>query len=206
MLILRQAVATRLSVSESSRFWLDTERAAVGLKLRLPAATVRDDDDDDNTSDIWVYGTHLEACDGDQGEDRLVEMENLLKRIESDTTTSKDAAVIVAGDFNQQRQMDYTEAEWAAICANKESRYSPKDDGVAAALNQAGFTCTLDSSSLQLQNWDKKDPPPSTHWTGTIVDYSYSRNLDAYSVYVSPSDLSDHRLIITDWSPFGGLS
>ena len=50
-------------------------------------------------------------------------------------------------------------------------------------------------------NWKKNDPPPSTHWTGTIVDYSYGKGKDlaVSALYVSPCGLSDHRLLVTDW-------
>ena len=42
--------------------------------------------------------------------------------------------------------------------------------------------------------------PPATHWTGTIVDYAYGRNLTAEGVYISPAYWSDHRMIVTDWA------
>lgn len=168
------------------------------MKILLPDAAQEVTNRAGGDSTFWVYGTHLDDGDDRAGKDRFEEAKVLLSRIKSDTAI--DDAVIVAGDFNQQRQVDYTEPEWASICANKQNRDSPRDDGVAFALTQAGFVCTFDSGSAKSKNWKPADPPPATHWSGTAIDYSYSRNLDATGVYVSPSDLSDHRLIITDWN------
>jgi endonuclease/exonuclease/phosphatase (EEP) superfamily protein YafD len=109
--------------------------------------------------------------------------------------------VLIAGDFNQQRQQDYTMEEWQRICANKARRDSPETDNVAETLAQAGYTCNLDASLITTaaRNCPLTDPPPSTHWTGTIVDHTYFRNLELLGVYVSPSDWSDHRLTVCDW-------
>ena len=50
-------------------------------------------------------------------------------------------------------------------------------------------------------NWNPNHPPPATHWTGTIVDYTYIKDhqLELSGVYVSPNPLSDHRLVVCDW-------
>jgi hypothetical protein len=104
--------------------------------------------------------------------------------------------VIVVGDFNQQRDRDYTVSEWQAIRASKKRRNEARCDGVASLMDNAGFLCIFDQASSC--NW--RGLPPSTHWTGTVVDYSYFRNLYQKGVYVSPCGLSDHRLIACDWS------
>ena len=47
-------------------------------------------------------------------------------------------------------------------------------------------------------NWDTAYPP-ATHWSGTIVDYSYGLNNHHY-VSIGPDNWSDHRLTVVDWT------
>ena len=42
--------------------------------------------------------------------------------------------------------------------------------------------------------------PPATHWSGTVVDFSYGRNVAPVSVSVGAPGLSDHRMTVCDWS------
>ena len=48
------------------------------------------------------------------------------------------------------------------------------------------------------RNWDGPLPPP-THWTSTNIDHCYGKGLEVRGVYVVPSLLSDHLLVVTDW-------
>jgi hypothetical protein len=214
-----QAVATRLPLVKSKTLELDATRGAVAVQVRL--------DDHDHAGDgekkskvAWIYGTHLEDQESNGGSDRKKEMEELLEQMKihdnSDLnqrqTNAHDTAdgigniTLVLGDFNQQRQVDYTESEWNAICANKKFRGgSPEDDGVAGLLRNAGFSSIWDKQFAHEAtcNWRNQDhPPPSTHWTGTIVDYAYGRGqgLKPTQILVSSSSLSDHRMIVVDWT------
>jgi endonuclease/exonuclease/phosphatase family metal-dependent hydrolase len=157
---------------------------------------------------VRIYGTHLEDYDDQGGIHRLRGIETLLQNIEDSSSTLEP--MLIVGDLNQQRERDYAKDEWAAICQNKKKRKAPTDDGVASKLEEAGFVCNLDFirrhsngtyNKTSFINWKSTDPPPATHWSGTIVDYSYGRGkgLAVSSLYVSPCGLSDHRLVVTDW-------
>jgi endonuclease/exonuclease/phosphatase family metal-dependent hydrolase len=175
---------------------LDEERGAVRLDLIAEDGRI-----------LRAYGTHLAEMDVLNGKYRKREMKALLQHIAAATQDDEQrtpAATMIIGDFNQQRQQDYASDEWTAICANKERRGSPENDGNAEQLQNAGFICTLDAADASTtRNWDaSKHPPPATHWSGTIVDYTYFRSplsLQVSGIFVSPCGFSDHRLIVTDW-------
>jgi len=128
---------------------------------------------------------------------------------------------LIAGDFNQQRCDDYSSLEWKWICENKLKRHSPTSDGVSDLLKENNFVCNFDqlsrsrncgkenedrqnfktSNKLVEYNWIKTDPPPATHWSGTVIDYTYTRGpIHLRKIQISPSNLSDHRLVVCDWS------
>ena len=128
---------------------------------------------------------------------------------------------LIAGDFNQQRCDDYSSLEWKWICENKLKRHSPASDGVSDLLKENNFVCNFDqisrstncgkenenrqnfktSNKLVECNWIKTDPPPATHWSGTVIDYTYTRGpIHLRKIQISPSNLSDHRLVVCDWS------
>ena len=133
------------------------------------------------------------------------------KEEEEEEESPMNDLVLVVGDLNQQREKDYTVPEWQVISANKKRRKSPLNDGVATLLGSYGFRCHFDEinpSETEL-NWNPSDPPPSTHWTGTIVDYVYYKtrkntgtDTKVRGIHVSPRDLSDHRLVVTDLELF----
>ena len=126
----------------------------------------------------------------------MAETKTLIERIGFQTNH-----VMIIGDFNQQRKQDYTRDEWQMICENKQRRKSPLDDGVAYLLSAFGYRCICDRPFAKQTNWSPLDPPPATHWSGTIVDHTYYKDdrLLLNGVYVSPSNLSDHRLVVCDW-------
>ena len=228
------AIATRLPIHQSTRFSLDHIRDAVALQIQIdPTPADADAAGEDSSRLLWIYGTHLEDGDFHGGKFRLLEMEALLGYLQKnlqesrrdEETSSMNHDVLLVGDFNQQRQQDYTEEEWGLICANKRQRASPPSDGVADLLEESGFSCVWDEqhfrhqpsgttspSGVAASNWKPGSPPPSTHWTGTVIDYTwYRRATDnpvgskhscikrLHGVYVSPSNLSDHRLVVCDW-------
>lgn len=217
------AIATRLPIQQSTRFSLDHLRDAVALQIQVDHGPT--DDAGEESRLLWIYGTHLEDSDVEGGKYRLWEMEALLGHLKhnlqkSSHDTGLNNDVLLVGDFNQQRQQDYTEGEWNLICANKQQRASPPNDGVADLLERSGFTCIWDNHHFQsctasrdgvtASNWKPDSPPPSTHWTGTVIDYTWYRRATGadnnqscikqlHGVYVSPSNLSDHRLVVCDW-------
>jgi hypothetical protein len=226
-------VATRLPVSKKQPSTMETVfldsyhvRAATGIPVQVRvnnSSNNNSNGDNNNSKSILVFGAHLEDSDSFNGQLRLDGMNVLLEHIEKEQFHKHYDAIMIVGDLNQQRERDYTSLEWQAICANKQRRDSPTDDGVAEALQQAGFQCSYDkirrassssspSSSSSANenstslNWNAEDPPPSTHWTGTIVDYNYGKDcsssgtsMKVRGIHVSPCNLSDHRLIVTDW-------
>ena len=165
----------------------------------VPDKKMQCDNNDTNTSKkartLWIYGTHLHHLEDFSGR-RSSEMKKLLDHVQ---TRSQTDSFLIVGDFNQQREQDYTQTEWERILANKEHRFeeTKHTDGVAELLQSSGFECAWEAAPSR--NWPTQDPPPSTHWTGTVVDYAYSRNLQNVGAYVSPAGMSDHRLVITDW-------
>ena len=118
-----------------------------------------------------------------------------------DAEAAMQPTLMIIGNFNQQRERDYTAEEWRQISARKHPRRSPLDDGVPALLEGAGFRCAFDSIPRRGRNWLCDDPLPSTHWSGTVVEYTCFRGpgLKLDGVYVSPCGLSDHRMVVCDW-------
>lgn len=204
------AIASRLAVLEDDKFQLDIMRDAVAIQVRLK---FNDDDLEGKCKELakcedlqqqgsdeehlfWVYGTHLEDCDDQVGNYRLGEIKTLIERIGFQTNR-----IMIVGDFNQQRKQDYTRDEWQMIVDNKQRRKSPQEDGVAYLLSAFGYSCIWDRPFAKQTNWRALDPPPATHWSGTIVDHTFFKDdrLFLNGVYVSPSNLSDHRLVVCDW-------
>ena len=193
-------VATRWSTSYKTEWVLSGDRSALVLNVV-----------NDQGESVTVIGTHLNHLFGDQ---RYKEMSNLIQQLcctqrnrnlqeENDTCNSEDVMagtrIILAGDLNQQRQRDYSEEEWnGAIVHNMERRKTCFDDGVDKLLQSKGFVCAWDTKP-STTNWTTEHPP-STHWSGTIVDYSYGRNVEANSIYISPTKWSDHRMTVVDWT------
>jgi endonuclease/exonuclease/phosphatase family metal-dependent hydrolase len=185
--IASTAIATRVPVDHVADIVLDDKRHALAMRLVK--------------QNVWIYGTHLCDRDGQNGQKRFQELQSLLRHA-SIRNDKGDAGVLIAGNFNRQRRQDYTTEEWTRICQSKANRQSPETDLVAETLAQAGYTCNFDATLVATakRNWFPTDPPPSTHWTGTIVDYTYFRgNVQLLGVYVSPSALSDHRMTVCDW-------
>ena len=208
-----------LPIEGYHKFQLDLMRAAVGVQVKInpnnhnnsvisideSTGSIRytTTNQDKDSHKVWIYGTHLEDSDDGGGHYRQEEIKCLLETIGVETPN-----VMIIGDFNQQRRQDYTHEEWELLAENKERRQSPLDDGVAYLLRAFGYSSIWDvdyhkntTSKPPRTNWNPEHPPPSTHWTGTIVDYTYIKDerLELAGVYVSPSDLSDHRLIVCDW-------
>lgn len=186
------AVLTRLEVDVQDDFSLKTTRNAVVLRVKVPYFNQY----------VWLYGTHLNHFEDMEGH-RLREMRVLTNRIGDDLDQVGDSLdsvpVLIVGDFNQQRAIDYTTQEWESIVQSKERRREASvEDGVDHHLqHDMGFVCAWDA--FDDCNWNPNHPPPATHWSGTVIDYAYSKNLRAQGVYVSPVGLSDHRLCVTDW-------
>jgi endonuclease/exonuclease/phosphatase family metal-dependent hydrolase len=181
----------------------------------------------------WIVGTHLDAFDAKQ---RRSEIQIILNNVNKD-----DTPILLMGDFNQQRLHDYTTDEWNRITDSADRRNIPVDDGVSTILEQNSFHCILDhvrqhgqrhdshssdnsggdgndnnhiiNNNVVQCNWNKNEPPPSTHWSGTTIDYTYYYNHEngkngnntniriiPHGVYVSPAGFSDHRMTVTDWN------
>ena len=200
------AVATRMPLAGPVRkFELDWHRSAVAVPLDTASKDAAGREC--AQSPLWIYGTHLEAGDDRNGAYRLEEIRRLVGEMRNfhpdldDAEAATRPRLMIIGDFNQQRERDYTAEEWRQIRANKRRRRSPLDDGVAAMLEGAGFRCAFDSVPRSGRNWHCDAPLPSTHWSGTVVDYAYFRGqgLILDGVYVSPCGLSDHRMVVCDW-------
>ena len=58
-----------------------------------------------------------------------------------------------------------------------------------------GFKCCLDDTSAQ-RNWPRDAPPPPTHWTSTIIDYTFYKHLKVQGMYVGQTWMSDHLPLI----------
>jgi len=170
-------IASRKRVLRSKEIVLSHNRSALCLLIESQPSGL-----------CWVVGTHLDAFDA---EGRRSEIVNLLQT--ATTSTSNDhIPVLIMGDFNQQRSRDYTPAEWNRISASADLRGAPSDDGVASILETSGFRCVFDDVRQHPEeddanaaaaavasvscNWDQTQPPPSTHWSGTTIDYTYYSN------------------------------
>lgn len=161
-------------------------RAAIKRCVKLP----------DSKATVAIYGTHLHH----EGPDAIREREaqNLLAHIER-----HDASVptLVVGDFNHPRRRDYALEEWDIIQARQvegERSLVDEEGQVHGLFEASGFQCSLDHPQAQ-RNWPTDALPPSTHWTGMALDYSFARGLDLHGSYVAPTALSDHFPVISDW-------
>jgi endonuclease/exonuclease/phosphatase family metal-dependent hydrolase len=188
------AIATRFHVFETREVLLSPRRSAVLLLVGGTPDSLESDR-------VWVIGTHL---DHENGRQRKREMQTLLNYTKSSRLLVDSPCcdrVILMGDFNQQRQEDYTRSEWKQIAESMANRNVVEDDGVSTMLHKMNFKCAwtgLSSSSPDCTNWETSRPP-STHWTGTIVDYSYGRNVNSLKASISPVGWSDHRMTVCDW-------
>lgn len=188
-------VATRCRVLQYEEIPLSWERSAMCLKIEIRHTGVV----------MWVIGTHLDAFDGQQ---RTQEIQRLLKYLrQKKAMFDERTPMVIAGDFNPQRQRDYHHDEWQRIQESMDRRNVCRDDGVAKLLEGQQFRCVFDRLQTQhsldnhvRSNWELASCPPSTHWSGTTIDYSYSRNLPIHGVYVSPAGFSDHRMTVCDWN------
>jgi endonuclease/exonuclease/phosphatase family metal-dependent hydrolase len=205
-------IATKCPVLDFEEIVLSIERSALCLKIDAVGKNHKNDF-------VWVIGTHLDAFNGNQ---RRREMQVLVDALQNRRIffdeESKPIPVIIAGDFNQQRQEDYQGQEWNFIQQSMEKRSVCRDDGVATLLERQKFVCAIDqlvlqqrqaermglycgeSSAVKRFNWEKASLPPSTHWSGTTIDYSYSRDFPVHGMYISPAGYSDHRMTVCDWS------
>mmetsp|Transcript_2163 Transcript_2163/g.3114 ORF Transcript_2163/g.3114 Transcript_2163/m.3114 type:complete len:324 (-) Transcript_2163:70-1041(-) len=193
------AIATRLRVDLQKDIRLSYERSALLMRVQVPH---------DNESCVWVVGTHLDYQNGKQ---RNREIRVLLDKLgtmgilSNDEATSAVKRTVLVGDLNQQRPHDYAPHEWRRIRSGMVYRRSCQDDGVSKLLTDQGFVCAWDyndnskEATTTRTNWETPHPP-STHWSGTIVDYSYGRNITAVAVSIDSVACSDHRMTVCDWS------
>merc|ERR1711957_621460 len=93
---------------------------------------------------------------------------------------------------------DYAPYEWDVLASGMRERKQPLDDFVCACFQKEGFVCSLDMRGAY-HNWPEEDYPPPTHWTGTVIDYSFARGLVLHGSYVVMTTLSDHLPVLTDW-------
>mmetsp|Transcript_132318 Transcript_132318/g.382537 ORF Transcript_132318/g.382537 Transcript_132318/m.382537 type:complete len:324 (-) Transcript_132318:93-1064(-) len=193
-------VATRWNTSHKQEWILSQERSALVLKL---------DSNEDDGESLTVIGTHLDHRFGEQRLDEMTALMNNLFHQQSNPQDENhageleqvqtDTKIILAGDLNQQRQKDYPPEEWQSVIAPSMAvRKTCCDDGVDSVLQSKGFCCAWDDEDV-VKNWST-EYPPSTHWSGTVVDYSYGRNVAARKVFISPAGWSDHRMTVVDWS------
>mmetsp|Transcript_20494 Transcript_20494/g.43973 ORF Transcript_20494/g.43973 Transcript_20494/m.43973 type:complete len:320 (+) Transcript_20494:17-976(+) len=185
-------IATRLRVTERKEVRLSFDRSALLVRVESNDGTL-----------VWVIGTHLNH---ENGKRRHEEMQNLLRELDLMSLLGGAGAgerTLLVGDLNQQHECDYARDEWVRIRSGMEDRDSCQDDGVAKLLGDNGFVCAWDQDATPpafRTNWDTSRPP-ATHWSGTIVDYSYgSPGISPVTVSISPSGWSDHRMTVCDWT------
>jgi len=217
-------IATRNKVLESKELVLSHNRSALCLLIETPTSSSAN-------GKCWVVGTHLDAFDA---AGRRSEITTLLREAQNrnnnnNTNVTKNVPILIAGDFNQQRSRDYSPSEWKRVACSADLRGVPVDDGVSGILEKAGFRCILDdvrksesnnSNTAVACNWNQAQPPPSTHWSGTTIDYTYYSNqhhhngnesdnesddvattsIAPHGVYVGRAGFSDHRMTVTDWT------
>lgn len=218
-------IVTRKKILDHKEIVLSGNRSALCLLLEASSSFSQN-------GPCWVVGTHLDAFDAGA---RRSEIRTLLGELSGGG--GRSVPILIAGDFNQQRSRDYTESEWKRVASNACLRKVPLDDGVCGILEESGFRCVLDdarkntndhsgsasagASQGVLCNWNQNQPPPSTHWSGTTIDYTYyfsnsnnsnnnnnqrsstattTTTLAPHGVYVGPAGFSDHRMTVTDWT------
>jgi hypothetical protein len=110
--------------------------------------------------------------------------------------------------------------------SNSENENENNNDA-SDSSNANTNTNTNTSTTAVLCNWNQTQPPPSTHWSGTTIDYTYYSNhiptrsdigsdigsdtaaatttttttttIAPHGVYVGRAGFSDHRMTVTDW-------
>lgn len=109
-----------------------------------------------------------------------------------------EAALLVASDLNSVRRRDYLPREWDVLRETALRLGGAEEDGVAQALERAGFHCTYDAAPGGAA-------PIFTHWTSTTVDFAYLRpptskwRWSVAGVYVVPTTSSDHLPVVHDF-------
>mmetsp|Transcript_36478 Transcript_36478/g.88401 ORF Transcript_36478/g.88401 Transcript_36478/m.88401 type:complete len:316 (+) Transcript_36478:62-1009(+) len=148
---------------------------------------------------VWVVGTHLDDLDGSLRQEQMRMLQEFLN-----TKTKNTDKVILMGDLNEQRPQDYNLDEWKFILESKEKRgIDPALDQLSSILQTQGYLCAWNFPQLLVsaanRNWETSHPP-ATHWTGSIIDYSYGKLIEAIRVSISPVGWSDHRMTVCDWT------
>ena len=78
---------------------------------------------------------------------------------------------------------------------------SAEAGGAGPICEGGGFEQRRGGGDTVAHNWAPGAPPPATHWTGTVIDLAFARGpVVPRGVFVVPSNLSDHRPVITDWA------
>lgn len=215
-------LATRLPVShaetmelapvEAAVHGMSSPRKAVYAEIQVAAA---------GGAVMGIYATHLHHVNHTSGEgQRAAEIRSLLGHAKERRSNDSRLATVITGDFNQPRQIDYSEREWDVVSAGLAGVSQPEDDGVHSILQESGWVCAFDVPP-EHNNFGGRSCPPFTHWTGTTVDYLYlssegprqsgseettigiSKSASPASTnvvgsYVVFSGLSDHLPVVTD--------
>jgi len=212
-------VATRLHIIQQKEIILSYDRSAILTEVLVEEGG--DNDKRRTNESVWIIGTHINFQSGKQ---RNIEMQILMKEIDKMNIINDDKPCCLLGDLNQQRSRDYSSEEWARITGGMKYRNATEDDGVANMLMSRGFVCCWDTTlpsvecdmedeatsnaaeekmrkkdSIVNVNWDTAYAP-ATHWSGTIVDYSYGLNISPLYASIGPDNWSDHRLTVVDWT------
>lgn len=128
-----------------------------------------------------LYLTHLDPCSQNNRDTAAKEI--LKYKINSD-----HADVILVGDFNQPDSREMSDKE--QYITHFKSRTNTEYINIFEHFDQS-FCDSFMTLGIQ--------PPSSTHWTGTRIDFTFlTSNLYALRSYVYHTKLSDHLPVITD--------
>lgn len=150
-----------------------------------------------NNKILRVYGFHLDVFDVTETT-RLNQINSILH-----SANMSPFPVILAGDYNSVRRLDYSEVEWNLIVERDKERNVQTKCLVTNSIENNGWI-----SSFVMMNLPS---PKYTNWSGTTIDFIYlnkdhwttngnsSDKFQIIGTYVYHSYDSDHIPVLMDF-------
>ena len=142
---------------------------------------------------IGLISVHLSVrCDPSR---RLNEIKNLIRYCNSNLKACD--LIVVAGDFNQAVESDYTPEYWKILAKDMTRAQVPLSDGVSEFMSKHNFSCSFKACKLPV--------PAVTCWGASRVDWVYFRDQSEGELRISDAkiigtDISDHAPLFSTFS------
>ena len=127
---------------------------------------------------------------------RLNEMKHVIRYCNSHLKACD--MIVVAGDFNQAVESDYTPENWKILAEDMKRARVPLSDGVSTFMSKHNFLCSFKACGVPV--------PVVTCWGASRVDWIYIRDqsegkkLRIEDARVIGTDISDHAPLSSTFS------